>query len=78
MSIGREDNVGKIAIGIRGKFVNNGMVSVRIAGAMESTTLPCFTTELERIMHTLSKTSFAESTETPMGFPYSFPMVFGL
>ena len=77
MSVEREDNVGKIIIGIRQKIVNGGRVSVRVAASMESTTMPGFTTELERIMHTLSKTSFAEATDTTMGFPYAFPLIFG-
>jgi hypothetical protein len=68
----------KIDIGIRSKQVSGGRVQLTIAAGIESTMAQLTSNELIHLLHTLSKTSYAEATEQPMGFPYAFPLVFGM
>jgi hypothetical protein len=66
-----------IEIGIRAKQVSGGRAHLTIAGGLVSTMGQLSNDELLHLLHSLSVSGYAEATETTMGFPYTFPLVFG-
>lgn len=61
---------GDIGLKISMKSRVNGLVMLHVKG-LSSSMNPRLTNEIERIAHTLSHSSFADTSTTSAGFPYT-------
>jgi len=70
-------NTGKIELGIRSKQLTGGLVMLTVDGGILSSLPMMDNAELLTILHTLSRSEYAKSTDKTYGFTYTFPIVFG-
>lgn len=74
MNDGRE---GVVETGIKSKEVIGSCTRIGVQSGMASDMLRKTTDELLTLLHTLSRTSYAQSTDKQHGFIYTFPLAFG-
>lgn len=67
----------EIGLGIRSKQTSGSYVRLTLGGGIASTCDELLTNELLYLLHSLADSRFTEITDRTIGFPYTFPIVFG-
>lgn len=67
----------EIGFSIRSKQTQGEYIRLTLGGGISSSCAPIATNELPYILHALSNSRYTEITDRTIGFPYTFPIVFG-